>query len=178
MYPERPPQLLVFLKQCVIQSGTPCPESQVLSVLKNPWESSRELQLIRLQILIQMKSALWVHKRGLSNALAELPSPLRSDKYQNETKSWTGFLWCQLLPLSTSKPISEFRNEPVDPVSTTSGWGYEDWPLYCLVLHYWETCDMWQVTGTCWISPTRPLSTITLVVHPGDENHDLANNHT
>ena len=31
------------------------------------------------------------------------------------------------------------------------------------------------VTGTCWIRPARPLSTITLVAHPGGENHELAN---
>ena len=115
-----------------------------------------------------MKFALLVRKLGLSNPLAEFIASWQAPEARiNRTLD----LIAPAAASTNFKTNSVFQNVTYlgHPRRASSLLVSKySWPLY----HY-VTIGNTTVTGTCWIRPTRPLSTITLVAHPWGENHEL-----
>ena len=120
----------------------------------------------------QRCSALGV-RFGRGGYRTHLPNSWWVDNHQTASKSRTDFWWSRISSLPSSKPISAFRNAtwsrvPRDPCRPRLVEVIKSWPLHYII------SKNTIVTGTCWISPARPLSTITLVTHPRGEEHELA----
>ena len=123
---------------------------------KNPGSHPDNLQLAGLQIpteTFRPLGSIWT--RGYRT---HLPSSCQAGKHQNATKSRTGFLWRRLSPLPPSEPFSAFRNVTLHWVLGTPCQSRLTEVMkvdHCIALHYLGNTI---VTGTCWISPARPLT--------------------
>ena len=131
------------------------------------------LQLIRLQFSPDIYRFF-----GLGSVAVEATEPTcRAHCELASTRAWPNraldFWWQKLLNSSSSKPISSIRivTNPGILRTRVKRVRLRLWSLdHCIALLYIGNTI---VTGTCWIRPARPLSTITLVAHPGGENHEL-----
>ena len=181
LQPRTPPQVVTSAKQFDIRVGHLTREPTFSAVKKNLLQTVHICSCFPLQLPAELADSL----SGFDSDVGINPLAGRTHMYwvgkHHEIAHW--ILMASALALANFKTnfgISKYNliPSPRGPESTTSGhsqlWRLTTTNCICFTLSLSENTI---VTGTCWISSARPLSTITLVVHPGSENHELVNNH-